>query len=295
MTKKKNDQQNFDTLELEKIYLRAEETITTKLKNPKINYFQQRQKKAILQQIKRELARLQKPTKRFLERWVLDEFLFSYQLVERVVTGKQNSKNDFLPIVDKRAVNSLIRTAMDEVKNTLSQSYFNLEVQLNNLTNEMRREVLRETGSAIITGESRQKLSMRIKDYLERKGLTGFTYQTKPSKKNPQGKVINQKLGVYVKGLARSTLRQARLDGVVQRSTEYDIDLLKFSSHGDPSPMCQPYQGKIVSISGKNKKYTSLKTAQSWMDGMGMMNHKWCRHSASPYIESKVGFDDIEG
>jgi Phage minor capsid protein 2 len=297
--------------ELLKIYKQAEEEILGKLNNPQIDYFQLRQKKAILVQIQNTLAGLEKPSISFFEKAINKEFDDGYNLVENAIkgflkveksvqkqAGNSGAKASFNPVVDSRAVKAVVDemlgSTLSEIKTALTVSYQNLEKSLNFLTQDTRAKFLRDTGSAIITGEARKELSSKLKQQLEEKGITGFTYTTEPTKINPQGQVRNLTLETYVEGLGRSTLRQARLSGTVQRATESGVDLLGFSTHPKPSEICAKYEGKIVSISGKDKNYPSLEEAMTWYNGkIGMMNHRYCRHTAIPFIGTGIVFDKL--
>ncbi len=64
-------------------------------------------------------------------------------------------------------------------------------------------------------------------------------------------------------------------------------DLVQVSSHGACCPRCQPYEGMILSLSGKDKRYPSLSQAKA----AGLF-HDGCRHSTYLWIE---GFGDKEG
>ena len=58
--------------------------------------------------------------------------------------------------------------------------------------------------------------------------------------------------------------------------------------------MCAKWAGKIVSISGKDKRYPSLREATfkgKYEEGGGIF-HRWCTHNLYVYIESSVVYKD---
>lgn len=79
----------------------------------------------------------------------------------------------------------------------------------------------------------------------------------------------------------------------VERLKNEGVDLVWTSSHADCSLRCQPYQGKLYSISGKTgvtksgERYTPLSEALEGPkgDGNGIINGYNCRHRLIKYFE----------
>lgn len=92
-----------------------------------------------------------------------------------------------------------------------------------------------------------------------------------------------------------NALREGRLQGLAMN----DRDLIIVSSVPNPSDLCKPYERKVLSISGKDSRYTSLQEAKEHG-----LYHPNCRHSFTRYIpgvtvlgetDADKGYDDYEG
>jgi len=66
--------------------------------------------------------------------------------------------------------------------------------------------------------------------------------------------------------VARTTTMEAHLQGTANRLAEQGHDLIKVSTHRGACPLCEPWQGKILSITGKTKGYPTLEEAKA--DGL---------------------------
>jgi hypothetical protein len=93
-----------------------------------------------------------------------------------------------------------------------------------------------------------------------------------------------------LRNLAEMRVRYEANNQDLKTYTEQGIDLVYTSSHADSSIRCQPYQGKLYSISGNSgtidgQEYTPLDTALLGPDGdgNGIINGYNCRHRLIPY------------
>jgi hypothetical protein len=247
------------------IYKRAEQKILDKIEGSDLVG---QRKQGILAEIRQILIDLEKPTVDFI----------AVKSKAEYIDGLDGAE---FKVIDKQAVDALVENAKVDINTALGQTYQNVANKMSVLTNEVRREVLVETGSALITGESRKEVSKRLYNEIRAKGITGFASVDK------NGKPYNLSLEAYSKGLALSTMRNARITSIIQTAQRLGTDLVKGSSHGDQSPICKPYAGRIMSISGESTEYPSLMEAMTWFAGgkMGFCNHTYCRHTITPYFE----------
>jgi hypothetical protein len=241
------------------------------------------------------LKGLEKNGLKFFESKVKEEFNEQWIRDSKILGKDKKSINPSFKILNSDSLQLLIDNSSSEFKSVLRNAYANVERSINLLNNEIRQRVLFETGANLLSGGTRKELSKRLKEILNDDGITGLTYKTKPSKVNPEGKLINLSLESYTKGLALTTVRNARINATVQRVYMEEGDLVKVSSHGNPSPLCDKWQGKILSVSGKDKRYPSLDEAMTWMKGYGLF-HRYCRHNITPYFDTDIEFDKaLEG
>jgi hypothetical protein len=85
----------------------------------------------------------------------------------------------------------------------------------------------------------------------------------------------------YAQTVVRSNSVLAATETQFKRMEELGGDLVEISSHLGARPKCEPYQGKIYSLSGKSKNYPPLSsTSYGEPDGLFGIN---CRHVMYPY------------
>lgn len=84
---------------------------------------------------------------------------------------------------------------------------------------------------------------------------------------------------MVIKSTANNVANQTQFD----RMDSYDLDLVEISSHAGARRLCEPYQGKIYSKSGRSNKYPPLAgTSMGRPAGLFGIN---CHHHPYPYIE----------
>ena len=86
-------------------------------------------------------------------------------------------------------------------------------------------------------------------------------------------------LGDYGEMVARTVSRECQNVAVENRMAELGEDLVKISTHGGACPLCTPWEGKILSLSGQTPGYPTLDEAKA----AGLF-HPRCVHVQMPYI-----------
>jgi hypothetical protein len=81
--------------------------------------------------------------------------------------------------------------------------------------------------------------------------------------------------------LFRTKVVEARNRGMVNRMAENGYDLVQVTAHAGTCPICAPWEGKILSISGQSKEYDSVAEAEA--DGLF---HPNCRHAINTLVPS---------
>jgi len=135
--------------------------------------------------------------------------------------------------------------------------------------------------------DTRQQATQRALNEFADKGITGFTDKAGRS----------WSLRSYAEMATRSTTGQAAIEGAIQRLRDNDYDLVIVSFHADSCPLCEPWEGQVLSISGKSDEYPALDTAIA--EGLF---HPNCGHSLGAYIpgltekptKEQVGKGDFE-
>jgi hypothetical protein len=83
----------------------------------------------------------------------------------------------------------------------------------------------------------------------------------------------------YAEMVARTSTMEAHLQGTTNRLLEHGHDLVKVSKHANPCKKCVPWEGKVLSITGKTSGYKTLDEARE----SGLF-HPNCRHAYSLHL-----------
>lgn len=62
----------------------------------------------------------------------------------------------------------------------------------------------------------------------------------------------------YAELVARTKFIDAHSEATLAQAANYDTDLVQVSSHNTTTRICQPFEGKIFSVSGKDKRFPAL-------------------------------------
>ncbi len=124
------------------------------------------------------------------------------------------------------------------------------------------------------TGASRQVVAKAIRDYL-------FDQMDENGLINVKGRRYQP--GYYSKMVARTEMRKAQSEAVINSCREYDNDLVAVSSHGTTTPACLPYEGGTFSISGRSVEYPYLEAEPPY--------HPNCQHYLVPTSAEAMAFE----
>ncbi len=142
-----------------------------------------------------------------------------------------------------------------------------------------RQYALEATRQSVIGYKTWKQVSTDFRDRLRAEGITGFT--------DAAGRNWNMK--TYAEMVARTTTAQAHWEGTSNRLLEHGIDLVVISSHAGACEKCEPWQGKIVSLTGKTPGYPTMQQAID-----AGFRHPNCRHSFSGYVDLDAEIEALE-
>ena len=132
---------------------------------------------------------------------------------------------------------------------------------------QMTLESIRGT---VIGYDTRQQSSQKLMSNLQKQGIQSFT--------DKLGR--NWNLETYTNMCVRTASMEALNMGTANRLLEAGHDLVKVTTHKGACPRCQPWQGKILSLTGKTPGFSTLSQAKD----SGLF-HPNCRHSFGLYID----------
>ena len=149
--------------------------------------------------------------------------------------------------------------------------------QVNDIYRELALENVRGT---VIGYDTWKQTAKRFREQLAERGVTGF--------KDRSGRMW--RMTTYTEMVARTTTMEAHLQGTANRLVEQGHDLVKVSTHRGACELCQPWQGKILSITGKTPGYPTLEEAKA-----AKLFHVNCRHAYGLYIDLDKEIEELEG
>lgn len=109
-------------------------------------------------------------------------------------------------------------------------------------------KTVQEASARVALGESGRKAIAQVTRQWAADGLPGLV--------DKEGRIWTPE--AYAEVVVRSSTVQATTDAQISRMDEYDLDLIEVSSHVGARPLCEPWQGKVLSLHGKTKGYTPL-------------------------------------
>lgn len=168
------------------------------------------------------------------------------------------------------------------LSNTLKAGIKNANGMTRNLTKSMvetSREVVTrlmdKSYIQVASGAfSYQEAIFNAVSELSKEGITTVKY--------PSGVVAQ--VDVAVRRAVMTGISQTAGQMQLDLAAEMDCDLVEVTSHLGARPSHALWQGKVYSISGKSKKYPSLREATGYGTGAGLKGWN-CRHDFYPFFE----------
>lgn len=124
-----------------------------------------------------------------------------------------------------------------------------------------------------------KQVADRYREQLAEQGVTGF--------RDAAGR--NWNMRSYAQMVARTSTMEAHLQGTANRLAEQDHDLVKVSSHSGACELCQPWEGEVLSLTGKTPGYPTLAEAKE----AGLF-HPNCRHAYGLYIDLDKDIEELQ-
>ena len=135
---------------------------------------------------------------------------------------------------------------------------------------DIYREIILEVGANPLIGtETRIQATQRALNKFADKGIKTFVDRRGNS----------WDMARYSEMAVRTMIGQASLQGHADQQQSFGMDLVQVSDHAEECPLCRPWEGKILSLSGNHPRYKSLAEARA----AGLF-HTYCGHRANTYI-----------
>lgn len=146
----------------------------------------------------------------------------------------------------------------------------NASFQVLRSANDAYQKVMANATTGLLAGvDTRRQVSQKMLNEFAAKGITSFV--------DKAGR--NWNLSSYAEMCARTVSQNAARQGHFDRQLEVGEDLVKVSTIGTTCPICQRWQGVVLSISGNHPVYHSVEEAKA----SGLF-HPNCKHTFNMYI-----------
>jgi hypothetical protein len=246
---------------LVQLYTEAEREILNEinralLRGNKIEYLQ-----AMLANVRAILEDLRNGSRQWCEEAIPRVYVASTQAVDTQIIAIGQVVVGF-GAIHQQAVQVLAETAynrFDDVVLTIGR-------RVDDIYRTLALEAVR---GSVIGYKTWQQVAKQYREMLAERGVTGF--------KDAANREWNMR--TYANMVARTTTMEAHLQGTANRLLEHGHDLVKVSTHRGACEKCQPWQGKILSLTGRTPGYPTLQQAKD----AGLF-HPNCRHAYGLYL-----------
>lgn len=240
---------------------------------PRSSIYQYR--KELLTQVNKELALLNGKATPLMESLIRQAYIQGIITVNRKLGKKMSNKEEAVILNElskthRKTINVFIRNKLSDLNDT----QFFIGRQIKDTIQKATEDAI---GLKLTTNETLKECKKNILRNFAENGINAI--------KTKNNRTI--RLDAYADLVARSTVREVTNTATIKQVEELGYDLVKISSHTGACPICQKYEGRVYSISGKDKRFPRLDVVFS----SGYANiHPRCRHVLEPYIET---FNDV--
>ena len=144
---------------------------------------------------------------------------------------------------------------------------------------ETLNEVRDQFASGMIHGDNRRKITKRVAETFQKKGMTAFV--TKDGRHLP--------LDFYAMTVTRTKTRMASVAGSMARYEEMGQDLVQINENADSCAICSAHDGLVVSMSGQTEGFPI-----AGQDVQLPPYHPNCRGTVRPYVARRKDREAIE-
>lgn len=210
-------------------------------------------------------------------------------LLETYAYFKRNNLLMRPPAAFARIHHDTIYLLVREMQYNISDGIAQIGRQILRYVDTSRDEALRvsglaATGEKLASGSTVRQMQKNLVGKLQEQGFMTVQYGS-------GGNAYQVSLDTYTAMVARSTTREA---GNMARETqlkENGYDLMKMSVHFPTCEVCAPLQGRVYSISGKDKRFPPIERV--YRNGYRNV-HPNCRHVMTPFIEELQTDDEMQ-
>lgn len=220
------------------------------------------------QLLKAEIEKVLNSTQKLINTTVDKGIIDAYMAGSMEVDGGKTTHKTILDTLD---IPMNLKMQVLATNNLLSNASF----QVLRKASDAYQQVMAHATTGLLAGtDTRIQASQKMLNEFASKGITTFV--------DKAGR--NWDLSSYAEMAVRTVGANAARQGHFDRQLEVGEDLVKVSTIGTTCPICQRWQGVVLSISGKHPKYHSIEEAKA----SGLF-HPNCKHTYNLYVEELDG------
>ena len=258
--------------EIRRIYAEAERIVMEKVARrvargiDEEGYYERKlaELQALRREVEAEIRRLQR-AEREVERIVADAYEKGSQaaIVDLRKVAQADTLRTAFTATNQRAIEALVRTAIGNLRAT--------HLRILRQAEDVYRQVIAETAAPqVLTGAltRREAVQLALNRFADM-GITGFVDRA--------GRTWT--IESYAEMATRTAAGQAAVQGHIDRLIDNDRDLVIVSDAPEECPLCAPWEGRVLSLTGRTPGYPTVDQARA----AGLF-HPNCRHSLGAYI-----------
>ena len=227
----------------------------------------------ILQQVNKELKKLQKATDSFiateLPKIYREELESIYTKFEK--HGLYMSRSYMFAQLHRDAIYEAAREMQYQIADGLASVGRQIQRYLDTARDEaLRAAGMEEAGNMFASGRTPPDMRQALIQKLQNEGFLTVQYGDQPGG-------YQVRLDAYASMVARSTTRELTNTAQLNTAEQWGYDLVFVPEHYPTCELCAPLQGRVFSVSGKDKRFPYLYDLPGFRDGYRNF-HPNCRH-----------------
>lgn len=205
------------------------------------------QKARVMARINKELALLGVDINEWIKKEIPQYYLDGANIAVQDLRalGVDLSRTANFAVINQEAIKALL----DETALNFAMSMTGISRNASTLlSNALKQQLNYIIAEGKLTGETRRMIAGNIKAKLEEQGLSAL--------RDRAGK--NWTFDRYADMLTRTKAVEARNQGLTNRMLGYGYDLVQVTNHHTICDLCSPFEGKILSLTGRTPPGTKL-------------------------------------
>lgn len=260
--------------QLTAVYRKAKRELVKILNDVDITDFKRVRSQALLAQVNATIAQLNQEARTWAKSTVPEAYKKGQYIAEERLKALRITK---MLNYDSRIHTGAVSVLIDDVTLDLVTANGTIKSSVTRYIRQTQQQVLedqainRSIAQGLIQGETRQEISKKIQKDFEKQLKEGKLISIKGRSYAPES---------YSRLLARAKVMESSNQATVNSALQYGVDLVQVDVHSGSCPICDPYQGKIYSISGNDSDFPPLVERPPY--------HPNCRHVLLPITRESL-------